>query len=138
MKDIEQISRNIVETGNSKLFGVLGSGASLELADYIVREGGSFQHTYSESAAAIMAGVTGFLSGNAGLAVSIKGPGLANMVPGLALCSLENYPLVALVESYSLASARSKAHKRMNHQFLAQGVTKKIINFSSLLSSQII
>ena len=71
-----------------------------------------------------MAGVAGRLSGRPGVAVSIKGPGLANMIPGLALCYLERFPLVAIAEAYHAQAPPSQAHKRMNHAALVEAVTK--------------
>ena len=55
-------------------------------------------------AAAIMAGTVGRLSGLAGVALAIKGPGLTNMVPGLAVSAFESFPMVAVVEAYGSAA----------------------------------
>ena len=83
--------------------------------DSIIKENITFHTTHFEGSAAIMAGTIGRISGLAGISISIKGPGLANMIPGLAVCHFENFPLIAICESYEADVSNSKAHKRINH-----------------------
>jgi acetolactate synthase-1/2/3 large subunit len=72
----------------------------------------------------MMAGTIGRLSGKPGIAVSIKGPGLVNQVPGLAFNLLEAYPMLAIAEAYTPSIPLAKAHKRLDHRAVASGVTK--------------
>ncbi|NLY38305.1 MAG: thiamine pyrophosphate-binding protein [Firmicutes bacterium] len=124
MSDLERLAREIYGCGITDVFGIPGSGQTLELLDCLEQYPVKFHLAHFEGAAAIMAGVAGRLSGRPGVAVSIKGPGLANMIPGLALCYLERFPLVAIAEAYHAQAPPSQAHKRMNHAALVEAVTK--------------
>ena len=123
------LAAEIARHGVDHAFGVPGGGASLELIDALTREAVTFHSTAHEGAAAVMAGTFGRLTGKAGVASAIKGPGLANMVPGMAACQLESWPMVAMTEAYGPDAA--KAHKRMDHAALASGVSKGHAGLSS-------
>ena len=132
---IGHLADNINRSGVAKVFGIPGGGASLELIDGLINKDINFYTTHFEASAAIMAGTIGRLTGKAGLAVSIKGPGIANMVPGLAVCFLESYPLVAICESYHGNASISKVHKRMDHALLTKEVVKSCRYLSDNLES---
>ena len=120
---VEFVARDIVQSGTAIVFGVPGGGVGLDLIDKLSKLGTRFVTTHSEASAAIMAGTVGRLSGCAGTSFSIKGPGLANMLPGLAVCHFESLPLVALSESYS-PSDLDRGHKWLDHSSLVKSVTK--------------
>ncbi len=124
MNRLAKLAKDIADSGITKVFGIPGSGASLELIDQLEKHGVRFYLTHFEASAAIMAGTTGYLTGHAGVAICIKGPGLANMVPGLAFCQFENYPLVAISEAYAPDTPMTKAHKRIDHEKLTAAVVK--------------
>ena len=94
------------------------------------RLGREFVLTHFEGSAAIMAGTVGRLSGRAGVALSIKGPGVTNMVPGLAVSAFEAFPLVAVVEAYGAAAPAAKVHKRIDQAALTATVSKAITQFA--------
>ena len=110
--------------GHGPVFGIPGSGASLELLDTLERQGTVFHLCHHEAAAAIMAGTQGRLSGRAGLALAIKGPGLANLVPGLAACWFESFPIVALCEALPADVDWRQRHKGLDHGALVAAVSK--------------
>lgn len=118
MSDLDDIA----QIANGLAFGIPGGGKSLELADAIERRGGRFHTVRFEGSAALMAGAVGRLSGAPGVAVSIKGPGLANMVAGLATCALEDLPVLAVAEAFDHGDMR--AHKRIDHDQLTHAVVK--------------
>lgn len=124
MSSLDRLAAEIAERGVGHAFGVTGSGPTLVLADALERRGMDVVRTYFEGNAAIMAGTIGRLTGRAGVAFCIKGPGLANLVPGLAACWFEQYPLVALTEAYPPGSPPEKAHKRIDHRTLTAAVAK--------------
>jgi acetolactate synthase-1/2/3 large subunit len=124
MGSLEKLAEDIVERGIKHVFGIPGSGPSLTLIDHLQRHNVDFCLTHFEGTAAIMAGTLGRLSGNAGVSVSIKGPGLANMIPGMTACYFESLPVVAVTESYLPDTPHSKAHKRLDHKLLTAGVVK--------------
>ena len=123
----EQISRRAA----GPVFGVPGSGATLTLLDTLERIGTEFVLTHFEGAAAIMAGTLGRLTGRAGVCLSIKGPGLTNMVPGLAVAHFDGLPVVALAEAYGPGTTAAKAHKRIDQGLLTAGLVKAFTQLSA-------
>ncbi len=124
MTDIGRLAEEITVHGVTRLFGVPGSGVTLSLIDALEKRGIAFQLTHFEGAGALMAATVGRLSGRAGVSLSIKGPGLANAVPGIAAAWFEAYPLVHLAEAFPPGSPISQAHKRMEQAALVAPVTK--------------
>jgi len=124
MSDLYALAEGIAERGVRHIFGIPGSGPSLTLIDALEKRGVPFHLTHFEGTAALMAGAMGRLSGRAGVAIGIKGPGLANLIPGLAACRLETMPLVSLSEAYPPGTPLSKAHKRLDHDGLLSAVAK--------------
>lgn len=121
---MKKLAEEMAAQGVRQVFGIPGSGDSLTLLDALEKEGVSFIRTHFEGTGAVMAGAAGRLSGRAGACISIKGPGLANMVPGLAVCRLESLPVVSISEAYLPDVPLSKSHKRMDHAGLVSAVTK--------------
>lgn len=124
MSDLYALAEDIAQRGVRHIFGIPGSGPSLTLLDALEKRGVPFYLTHFEGTAALMAGAVGRLSGRAGVAISIKGPGLANMVPGLAACRLETLPVVSISEAYLPGTPPSRTHKRMDHDGLVLSVAK--------------
>jgi acetolactate synthase I/II/III large subunit len=122
--DIARLAEEITAHGVTRLFGVPGSGVTLSLIDALEKRGITFHLTHFEGAGALMAATVGRLSGHAGVSLSIKGPGLANAVPGIAAAWFEAYPLVHLTEAFPPGSPASQAHKRMEQAALVAPVTK--------------
>ncbi len=114
----------IAAAGVQHAFGIPGSGGSLELIDALVSAGVEFHTTHHEGAAAIMAGTAGRLGGTPGLAVSIKGPGFANMAAGLAACQFDDLPVVAVAEAYPAETDWRLRHKGMDQAGLAGALSK--------------
>ncbi len=124
MTDFAALAAQIAQRGTTHSFGIPGGGASLELIDALEQNGVAFHTTCFEGSAALMAGAFGRQSGRAGVAIGIKGPGLSNMVPGLAACRLESMPVVAITEAYPPGTPLGKSHKRLDHDCLVSGVAK--------------
>jgi acetolactate synthase-1/2/3 large subunit len=115
---------SIAQTADGVAFGIPGGGPSLDVADAIERSGGRFYTVRFEGAAALMAGAVGRLTGSPGIAVTIKGPGLANLVSGLATCALEDLPVLAIAEAFGKEDAPARAHKRIDHGRLTNAIIK--------------
>ena len=131
MSLLDRLAEEITRHSMGPVFGVPGSGATLSLLDKLEQRGHEFVLTHFEGAAAMMAGTVGRLSGRAGVALSIKGPGLTNMVPGLAVSAFEGFPLVAIVEAYGADAAPAKAHKRIDQAALTSTVSKGITQLAA-------
>lgn len=124
MSSYARLAAEMAARGTRSVFGITGSGATLTLLDELEKVGIEAVRTHFEGSAALMAGTVGRLSGQAGVAFGIKGPGLANMVPGLAASWLEAFPMVAVVEAYPPGSGPAKAHKRLDQEELTRAVVK--------------
>ncbi len=131
MSGQEALADGIARAGIRHAFGVPGSGPTLELIDALERRGVRFITTYFEGAAALMAGTIGSLSGKPGVALSIKGPGFANLAQGLAASWFETFPLVAFVEAYPANVDWRVRHKGMDQGALAQAVAKARVQVGS-------
>ncbi len=124
MSRIQSFADQIAQAGVARAFGVLGSGASLELVDALEKHGVAFHAAHHEASAAIMAGTVGRLSGIPGVAIGIKGPGFANMASGLSACLLDGLPMIAAVEAYPPDTDWTVRHKGMDHASLARAIAK--------------
>lgn len=124
IKKLSELATSISQVGVTHAFGIPGGGYSLELIDYLDKVNIPFYRTHHEASAAIMAGTIGRLSGNPGLAISIKGPGLTNMLPGISVCHFENFPLLAMCESYDEKSPKLIGHKGIDQDGLVNKISK--------------
>jgi acetolactate synthase-1/2/3 large subunit len=120
----ERLADDILASGVRMAFGIPGSGATLSLIDALEKRGIPFHLTHFEGSGVLMAATGGRLSGRAGVSLSIKGPGLANAVPGLAASWLEAYPVVHFAEAFPPGSQASQAHKRLDQAALCAPITK--------------
>ena len=89
---IARLADALVERGLRHAFGVTGSGASMALIMGLESRGVAYHGVAHEAAAAIMAGTVASTSGRPSVSISIKGPGLANMLPGVAFNHFEGNP----------------------------------------------
>ncbi len=135
MSHMESLADQIVQYGVKHIFGIPGSGPSYTLIDLLCQKGVLFHLVHFEGCAAIMAGTVGRLSGKSGVSIAIKGPGLANLLPGLAACSLDSFPAVNITEAYAPDVLPSQAHKRIDHTRLVTSVVKESAFWSEKESS---
>ena len=126
-KVFTEISKIVKNHKIKYAFGIPGGGKSLELIDALSQQGIKFITTHHEASAAIMAGTIGKISNSFGLCISIKGPGITNMVPGISLCHFENFPIISICESYDDNIIYSSKHKGLNHAKLTNEISKENI-----------
>lgn len=124
--DIDNLAADISAQGVRTVFGIPGSGATLALLDGLEKRDVSFCLTAFEGTAVIIAATVGRLTGRAGVSLSIKGPGLANSVPGLAAAWFEAFPVVHLTEAIPASAPTAQAHKRLDQRALVQVVSKGV------------
>ena len=86
-------------------FGIPGGGSPLDLMGAGRKLGVDFVSVNHESSAAIMAAYYGLMKGTAGLALTIRGVGAANLVGGAANIHFERAPMVAVCETCPPATA---------------------------------
>src|ERR1700752_4256529 len=77
-----------------------------------------------EQNAAFIAGGIGRMTGNAGVAIATSGPGVSNLVTGLATANSEGDPLVALGGAVAVAARLKSVHQTMDSVSLCKPVTK--------------
>jgi acetolactate synthase I/II/III large subunit len=77
-----------------------------------------------EQNAAFIAGGIGRMTGRAGVAIATSGPGVSNLVTGLATANTEGDPVIALGGAVALADRLKKIHQTMDSVRLCGPVTK--------------
>jgi acetolactate synthase-1/2/3 large subunit len=121
---VVELAQALGGEGVRALFGITGSGLSLGLITALERLGVPFYATAHESSAAIMAGAFARRSGTLGCAISIKGPGFANMLGGLLVDFYEQLPVLSVAEAFGPSVAASRMHKRLDHETAGRAFTK--------------
>src|SRR4051812_11099160 len=116
--------------GVDTVFGVPGGGSNLDVVGATEAAGGRFVLTHTETAAAIMAGVTAELTGRPGACVATRGPGVASAVNGVAQAHLDRQPIVVVTDCVSAADWDRVSHQRLDHQALFAAVTKTSVRWA--------
>lgn len=110
------LAETLIETKVRATFGIPGSGPSLQLISALEQREVPFHVTAHEGSAAMMAGAFGWKSGSLGCSISIKGPGLANMLAGMTSNAFEHLPVLSISESYLPEATPIRMHKRLDHR----------------------
>jgi len=126
MTAAEREAEALRRAGAPFLTGVPGSGPSYELLDACERAGVPFVPAAHEGAGVIIAGAAARQSGHIGAALSIKGPGVANLAAGSALARFENYPVITFAEAYAPSADPGLQHKRMPQDAMLSSVVKGV------------
>src|ERR1700751_3209020 len=77
-----------------------------------------------EQNAAFIAGGIGRMTGKAGVAIATSGPGVSNLVTGLATANSEGDPVVALGGAVATSEALKQVHQTMDAVSIFKPVTK--------------
>ena len=77
-----------------------------------------------EQNAAFIAGGIGRMTGKAGVAIGTSGPGVSNLVTGLATASTEGDPMIALGGAVPVVDRLKKTHQSLDNVNLCRPVTK--------------
>jgi acetolactate synthase I/II/III large subunit len=128
MTDVARLAqvaaRGLAEVGTDVLFGLPGGGSNLEIIGAAETAGLRFVLTHGESAAAIMAGVYGELTGHPAACVVTRGPGVASSVNGVAQALLDRQPAIVLTDAVPASDISRVSHQRLDHAALFAPVTK--------------
>src|ERR1700735_1486894 len=84
-----------------------------------------------EQNAAMIAGGIGRMTGKAGVAIATSGPGVSNLVTGLATANSEGDPVVALGGAVATSETLKQVHQSMDGVSILKSVTK----FSATVSA---
>lgn len=120
---LHQLAELLAAQGVRHAFGVTGSGPTLSLIAALERQGVAYHPASHEAAAAMMAGGA-TAAGVPAVCLAIKGPGLANLLPGIAANAFENRPVLSISEAFGPATPSFRKHKRLDHVGLLSPVTK--------------
>ena len=113
MKASDLFVRCLEAEGVEKIFGVPGE----ENADFMISLIDSpieFVLCRHEQAAAFMADGYGRLTGKAGVCLSTLGPGVTNLVTGLADANMDRAPTVAIIGQASTSRLHKESHQNMD------------------------
>ncbi|GAY10529.1 thiamine pyrophosphate-binding protein [Pseudonocardia sp. N23] len=125
------MAAGLAAAGVRRIFGMPGGGPNLDMIGAAAEHRIAFTLARGETAACVMAGVFGLLTGTPGVAVVTRGPGLTSAVNGLAQATLDRAPLL-LVSDTVPADRRS----RIGHQLLDQvGVAAPVTRWNGTLGS---
>ena len=117
------IAATLSSRGVKRIFGVPGGGSSLDLIDAAAQERIEFILCRNETAAAIMAAVTGELTGIPGIVLTGIGPGAASVVNGIAYASLERAPIIVITDAHE-ETAIAPPHQIFDQQALFAPISK--------------
>src|SRR6266567_5302450 len=120
------------ERGLEHFFGIPGGGSPLELIEAGRRAGVEFVNVSHESSAAIAAASYGAVRNSAGLAMSIRGVGAANLAGGVANVFFERLPLVGICEAPPISSQPAESVQQCDQPQLFAGVSR----FQATLSKE--
>jgi acetolactate synthase-1/2/3 large subunit len=112
------VTQGIAARGARFAFGVPGGGPNLDVVGALTAAGVEFVLTHGETAAAIMAGTYGLLTGAPTLALATRGPGATSAVNGAAQATLDRTPLLLVTDTVHAADAGRVAHQRVDQRAL--------------------
>ena len=111
--------------GVRRIFGVPGGGSSLDVIEAAARRGIEFVLTRSENAAVMMAAATADLAGTLGVALTTKGPGVANAANGMACAMLDRSPVMLITDGFTPEESAYVTHQVFDQEKMLAPVTKK-------------
>jgi len=109
--------------GVKRIFGIPG-GPSIPYMKAMADNGIEFVLVSNEQSAAIMADVTGRLTGIPGVCHATFGPGATNLLTGVAGALLDRSPIIALTTEVKDEDLGRKVQMNVDHQALFRPVTK--------------
>ena len=114
----------LCRAGVQRIFGVPGGGSNLELLEAARAAGVPFVLCHQESAACVMAAVTGELTGAPGAVLSTLGPGVSASATGLAHAFLDRSPLIYMSDRHPSAALGFTTHQAFDHAAFLTPIVK--------------
>lgn len=121
---VEKTADILAKKGVKYAFGVAGGGTSLELITALEKNGVEYVPTAHEAAAVMMAGAVSRSGKAQAIAITIKGPGFVNAIPGILSNYYENRPAITISEAFGRDAPKFRMHKRMDHESAISKITK--------------
>lgn len=120
----QMIAQRLKAYGVRRMFGVPGGGSSLDLIEAAAAQGIEFHLTKREDSAVMMAATTAELTGTLGVALTTKGPGVANAANGAAYAALDRAPVVVFTDGFSRQLQSYVTHQYFDQQAMLAPVMK--------------
>ncbi len=118
------LAAGVRDRGAEIVFGMPGGGPNLDVVGAAADAGLRFVLAHGETAACIMAGTFGLLTGRPALAIATRGPGAASAVNGAAQATLDRFPLLLVTDCISSNDRARFAHQRIDQRQMLSPVTK--------------
>ena len=118
------LAEGVRDHGAEIVFGMPGGGPNLDVVGAAGDAGLRFVLAHGETAACMMAGTFGLLTGRPGLAIATRGPGAACATNGAAQATLDRFPLLVVTDCVGSNDRARFAHQRFDQQQLFAAVTK--------------
>jgi acetolactate synthase I/II/III large subunit len=128
----------LCRAGVQRIFGVPGGGSNLELLEAARAAGLPFVLCHQESAACVMAAVTGELTGAPGAVLSTLGPGVSASATGLAHAFLDRSPLIYLSDRHPSAALGFTTHQAFDHAAVLAPILKGSVTVTAESASHAI
>jgi acetolactate synthase-1/2/3 large subunit len=128
----QMIAQRLKTFGVRRMFGVPGGGSSLDLIEAAAGQEIEFHLTKREDSAVMMAATTAELTGTLGVALTTKGPGVANAANGVAFAALDRAPVVVFTDGFSPQLQSYVTHQYFDQKAMLEPVTK---GYSLLIGS---
>lgn len=123
MNNSDLIVRMLESAGVRWVFGI-PSGPVLPLIEALRQSSVHFTLTATETSAAFMAAVVGYLTGVPGVCVSTVGPGATNLTTGVGCAWLDRAPLLAITCNVATPWLNRRIQMRIDHHQLFAPLTK--------------
>ncbi|VTU45617.1 Acetolactate synthase (plasmid) [Variovorax sp. SRS16] len=127
---IDVLAQRLAARGVKRFFGVPGGDCSLDLISACAKVGIEFILARTESAAGMMASVTGEITGAPGVIMVTRGPGLAHAMNGVAYAALDRAPLLVLADGYDAPRMDAVAHQRYDQHAMIAPLAKGSCNLA--------
>ncbi|MEQ8349387.1 MAG: thiamine pyrophosphate-binding protein [Sneathiellaceae bacterium] len=121
----EAFAERLAAHGVARIFGLPGGGSSLDVIAACAARGIPFVLSRTESGAVMMAGATAELSGAPGVALTTKGPGVANGANGVAYAMLDRAPVLLVTDGFTPAQTAYVTHQVFDQAAMVAPVTKR-------------
>lgn len=122
---VDCLAESLAGQGVRRIFGVPGGGSSLDVIEAAAGRGIEFVLTRSENAAVMMAAATADLAGTLGVALTTKGPGVANAANGMACAMLDRSPVMLITDGFTAEESGYVSHQVFDQARMLAPVTKK-------------
>ncbi len=109
--------------GVTHIFGVPGE-ENADLMMSLLDSGIKFVLCRHEQSAAFIADVYGRLTGKAGVCLATLGPGVTNLVTGLADANMDRAPVVAIIGQGSTKRLHKESHQNMDAVAMCEPISK--------------